>query len=357
MVSSGIRGSHWAVWSGKPKVACSDGTDSGWVRCSTTTSNDLNWLAICGVANGRSTTCVCHAPRSPRNCASPIPASSSTIDGPIGVPADGVPAPGGAGTTQPAGAAFASGCHTASRGVTTATCAASASARNASSLPTYAAANTPMYVGRLRNRCTVTGCCWPSCPMTSPPWLIGTSSCGSASTGSTCAATPGRAPITPPPRGAGRTRDPPRSQVTTPQRQRGDHAAGLLAVQPVQPEAGAVGGPLHRLRRDAGRRGRGSRQPDEPAEPCPLGLHRVQRQRHVHRQRGYGGDGVGQRLHRDAPRRPGPDPPRDVHGAVALPVRPRLVGTPGARRTDEAWTDRKSTRLNSSHVKISYAVF
>src|SRR5436309_9769345 len=32
-------------------------------------------------------------------------------------------------------------------------------------------------------------------------------------------------------------------------------------------------------------------------------------------------------------------------------------GTPGVRGRDRAAEDRKSTRLNSSHVKISYAVF
>src|SRR5690606_41493534 len=32
-------------------------------------------------------------------------------------------------------------------------------------------------------------------------------------------------------------------------------------------------------------------------------------------------------------------------------------GAPGVPGTGQPWVDRKSTRLNSSHVKISYAVF
>src|SRR5947209_16472990 len=36
------------------------------------------------------------------------------------------------------------------------------------------------------------------------------------------------------------------------------------------------------------------------------------------------------------------------------PPAPSACGPPGARRR---WTDRKSTRLNSSHANISYAVF
>src|SRR5216683_5159142 len=46
----------------------------------------------------------------------------------------------------------------------------------------------------------------------------------------------------------------------------------------------------------------------------------------------------------------------------ALPISPRRPGRAGAgpwRRPDRArpWRDRKSTRLNSSHDQISYAVF
>src|SRR5437588_6006365 len=47
----------------------------------------------------------------------------------------------------------------------------------------------------------------------------------------------------------------------------------------------------------------------------------------------------------------------DVEGAAAF-----LSSTPAAvrslvQRREQAWTDRKSTRLNSSHTVISYAVF
>src|SRR5207302_6850995 len=40
-----------------------------------------------------------------------------------------------------------------------------------------------------------------------------------------------------------------------------------------------------------------------------------------------------------------------------LALRPRRPGVLGLPRLDESRGDRKSTRLNSSHVKISYAVF
>src|SRR6266511_4697585 len=46
--------------------------------------------------------------------------------------------------------------------------------------------------------------------------------------------------------------------------------------------------------------------------------------------------------------------------ALAVQGRPDGVGAPGAtltHRAAELAQDRKSTRLNSSHVKISYAVF
>src|SRR5690625_7041205 len=55
----------------------------------------------------------------------------------------------------------------------------------------------------------------------------------------------------------------------------------------------------------------------------------------------------------------------DLHGHRARLVRTgplvgrgfALAATPGARRTAGLGPDRKSTRLNSSHVAISYAVF
>src|SRR5436305_9238557 len=40
-----------------------------------------------------------------------------------------------------------------------------------------------------------------------------------------------------------------------------------------------------------------------------------------------------------------------------IPYANRLVLTPPGERPDGAEEDRKSTRLNSSHVRISYAVF
>src|SRR5690606_40846145 len=42
-----------------------------------------------------------------------------------------------------------------------------------------------------------------------------------------------------------------------------------------------------------------------------------------------------------------------IAGALVVRGAPRRVGEPGRRQRG----DRKSTRLNSSHVKISYAVF
>src|SRR5690606_41051323 len=53
--------------------------------------------------------------------------------------------------------------------------------------------------------------------------------------------------------------------------------------------------------------------------------------------------------HPDAPGDPGPPP----GGAPAAPATHHRSGSPRVR----ALLDRKSTRLNSSHVKISYAVF
>src|SRR5207249_7631499 len=57
--------------------------------------------------------------------------------------------------------------------------------------------------------------------------------------------------------------------------------------------------------------------------------------------------------------------PPDEHVPVdAAPAEPearrrrkRVRGTPGSRRRGTDRLDRKSTRLNSSHVSISYAVF
>src|SRR5690606_42089454 len=57
------------------------------------------------------------------------------------------------------------------------------------------------------------------------------------------------------------------------------------------------------------------------------------------------------RLVADEQPRPGGQRPRD-RDALPLPAG-ELVGVPGG----EVARDRKSTRLNSSHVKISYAVF
>src|SRR3989442_2057194 len=42
---------------------------------------------------------------------------------------------------------------------------------------------------------------------------------------------------------------------------------------------------------------------------------------------------------------------------VQAPVRARGLPAGAARVRDLLWPDRKSTRLNSSHVRISYAVF
>src|SRR5204863_7633551 len=47
---------------------------------------------------------------------------------------------------------------------------------------------------------------------------------------------------------------------------------------------------------------------------------------------------------------------RDVLLVVEGPPRPHVAGAPPTRFHDPL-TDRKSTRLNSSHVEISYAVF
>src|SRR5690606_39738842 len=60
-----------------------------------------------------------------------------------------------------------------------------------------------------------------------------------------------------------------------------------------------------------------------------------------------------------------PDAGQPVSGDPCVQLRPehlRLPGQPGSDALpdvlpDPRWLDRKSTRLNSSHVKISYAVF
>src|SRR5436309_4670405 len=53
------------------------------------------------------------------------------------------------------------------------------------------------------------------------------------------------------------------------------------------------------------------------------------------------------------------DPPRnpDRPGRPRYAPRQCLEGILYVLSTDTPWLDRKSTRLNSSHVKISYAVF
>src|SRR2546422_6837521 len=48
---------------------------------------------------------------------------------------------------------------------------------------------------------------------------------------------------------------------------------------------------------------------------------------------------------------------REVYGERRALLRPRLHGNPPALALDECLRDRKSTRLNSSHGYISYAVF
>src|SRR5690606_41699075 len=51
---------------------------------------------------------------------------------------------------------------------------------------------------------------------------------------------------------------------------------------------------------------------------------------------------------------------RHPSGRVRLPAARRRDTSPApptAASSDHCWRDRKSTRLNSSHVKISYAVF
>src|SRR5690349_22733336 len=49
--------------------------------------------------------------------------------------------------------------------------------------------------------------------------------------------------------------------------------------------------------------------------------------------------------------------PRDVHGRGGLETAARRRFLRGLRQMVELPGDRKSTRLNSSHVEISYAVF
>src|SRR5690349_23505933 len=47
----------------------------------------------------------------------------------------------------------------------------------------------------------------------------------------------------------------------------------------------------------------------------------------------------------------------DTHPAVAVAELMRLLVDEHGMAWERAWEDRKSTRLNSSHVEISYAVF
>src|SRR5690606_41742613 len=56
------------------------------------------------------------------------------------------------------------------------------------------------------------------------------------------------------------------------------------------------------------------------------------------------------------------NPPRTGDGGtpglrLALVRQQRVLRRPSAGAASADWRDRKSTRLNSSHVKISYAVF
>src|SRR5690242_21599056 len=46
-----------------------------------------------------------------------------------------------------------------------------------------------------------------------------------------------------------------------------------------------------------------------------------------------------------------------VDGDVVTPAELQAIGDRGQRALAEVTTDRKSTRLNSSHMSISYAVF
>src|SRR2546426_3478078 len=57
-------------------------------------------------------------------------------------------------------------------------------------------------------------------------------------------------------------------------------------------------------------------------------------------------------LFRSKPVRPGAELRRNVGCG-----RGAFVGEPARPRCDRGWEDRKSTRLNSSHLVISYAVF
>src|SRR5207249_10787889 len=60
---------------------------------------------------------------------------------------------------------------------------------------------------------------------------------------------------------------------------------------------------------------------------------------------------------RDALARPGGAPPPAPAGVAAPPAGPALTIAAHRRRQLPLALDRKSTRLNSSHVSISYAVF
>src|SRR3712207_7147173 len=57
--------------------------------------------------------------------------------------------------------------------------------------------------------------------------------------------------------------------------------------------------------------------------------------------------------------RPGIEPPGAIRQGVGQPIQERFRGRPGFIRVGHlcSFSDRKSTRLNSSHANISYAVF
>src|SRR5207249_5805932 len=94
-----------------------------------------------------------------------------------------------------------------------------------------------------------------------------------------------------------------------------------------------------------------------PSEPSPLALHDalpISEPRPRPRR-----DPRGERLRGDDPQEREADPsPAEGRGEeVAMPTVPVLDATGKQAGTMELKGDRKSTRLNSSHVSISYAVF
>src|SRR3712207_6936995 len=62
-------------------------------------------------------------------------------------------------------------------------------------------------------------------------------------------------------------------------------------------------------------------------------------------------------LFRSRSRRPRPETPLKVITLAAALVAGAAAQTPGAYLVEITGSDRKSTRLNSSHANISYAVF